>query len=231
MTENNVDNNEVVGKIETLRSHREFAHLPETPLTELATMASRKLYRKNETIFHSGDIIDNCYIIESGSVLLSKESPTGKPFSFLLSGKRAALHAVTNFSPNGRFFSARATEKTSLLVIPSNYFKKWVLRNPDVTNNIILTLGELLDAAYQRLTDLVNESVEQRIINLLLELSSRMGLTLPLTNKDLADMTGTSRETACRVILKLQDSGIVLKSRGQIKILDLPQLESLSTTL
>lgn len=224
-----MDKNDDAGKIETLRAHREFAHLPEKPIAELATNANRKFYKKNEIIFHSGDPTHHCYIVESGSVLLSKESPSGRPFSFLLSGRGAALHAITSFAPNGSFFSARATEKASLLVIPTSYFKKWVLRNPEITNNLLITLEELLDTAYQRIIDLINESVEQRIINCLFKLSSPLGLTLPLTNKDLANMTGTSRETASRVIHKLQDIGLVSKSRGKIKILDVSQLESLST--
>jgi CRP-like cAMP-binding protein len=229
--EKNVDRIDVAGKIKTLRAHREFSDLPEKLVKELATMASRRIYKRNEIIFHSGDTSHHCYIVESGSVLLSKESPSGKPFSFLLSGRGATLNAVTNFFFNGRFFSARATEEASLLVIPSSNFNEWVLGNREISRNIINTLEELLDTAYQRIIDLINESVEQRIINLLFNLSSRLGRTLPLTNKDLADMTGTSRETACRVIHKLQDAGLVSKSRGKIKILDLSQLESLSSSI
>lgn len=221
--------NNTAEKIETLRTHRDFVYLPEKIIEELAIMASRRFYKKGEFIFHAGDKTDHCHFVESGCVLLSKESPSGKSIAFLLAERGATLNAVTCFKPCARFFSARSIEKSSVLVIPSNNFKQWVFRNPALTKNIIITLGDLLDAAYQRILDIVEESVEQRIINILFMVSRRLGLTLPLTNKDIADMSGTSRETAARIISKLQGSGIIIKSRSKIKIINVSQLKSLST--
>lgn len=224
-----MSNHAVAEKIETLRLHRDFSYLPAKAITELATMASREFYKKDEFIFHSGDPTTQCHFVESGYILLSKESSSGKSFAFLLAGKGATLNAITCFKPSARFFSARAIENASVLTISRNNFQKWVFAHPDVTKNIITTLGELLDAAYQRIVDLVSSSVEQRVINTLCMISHRLGPTLPLTNKDLAEMTGTSRESAARAISKLQDSGLLSKSRGIIKILNASNLTALST--
>lgn len=225
-----MSNDDVAQKIEVLRFHRDFCTLPEQNIKELAAMANRRFFKKGEFIFHAGDPTNHCHFVESGCILLSKSTSTGKSITFLLLEKGATLNAVTCFKPCPRFFSARVLKNASVLAIPRKDFKDWVFKNPELTNNIICTLGDLLDAAYHRMIDQVNESAEQRIINTLYMISSRLGSTLPLTNNDLADLIGTSRETAARSIVKLQKSGLLSKSRGKITILNATQLKFLSTT-
>jgi CRP-like cAMP-binding protein len=60
-------------------------------------------------------------------------------------------------------------------------------------------------------------------------LASRVGPNLPMTNDDISDMTGISRETVARAISRLQKGGLLCKLRGQIEILDLPQLDVMAT--
>jgi CRP-like cAMP-binding protein len=169
-------------------------------------------------------------LVESGRVILSKDAPSGKAFTFLIATRGLPLNAVACFKPRPRFFSARAVEKTMVIAIPSPAFKQWVLENADVAACILDTMGNLLDGAYTRILDLIDESVEQRILNALNMLSLRIGPDLPMTNNDIADMTGTSRETAARVISRLQEAGLIRKSRGHIEILNGLQLDGLSTS-
>lgn len=202
----------------------------ESSLATLAQMARRLQYDKGEFVFHFGDLSEYFYIVENGRVIISKDTPSGKSFTFLVATRGITLNAVACFKPQPRFFSARAAEKTSVIAIPSLAFKNWVLDNPEVTAGILSTMGDLLDGAFTRILDLIEESVEQRILNSLNMLSSRIGPDLPMTNNDIADMIGTSRETASRVISRLQEAGLLTKSRGYLKILNMPELEKLSTS-
>ncbi|MFC1847528.1 Crp/Fnr family transcriptional regulator [Chloroflexota bacterium] len=70
--------------------------------------------------------------------------------------------------------------------------------------------------------------MEQRLVSVLLMLSSKIGLTLPFTRQDIADMTGTTIETAIRVMSHLRDRGIIRSSRGKITIIDKEKLRLLS---
>jgi len=72
------------------------------------------------------------------------------------------------------------------------------------------------------------ERVEQRLANALLMLFARVGPSLHFTRQELADMTGTTVETAIRVISRLQKSGVVRTTRGRITIVDLEKLRLLS---
>ncbi len=224
-----MSNNDIAKKIEVIKCHHDFCTLPERNIKELATKAKRLFFKRGDFVFHAGDPSDYCHFVESGCVLLSKNSSIGKSITFLLLEKGATLNAVTCFKPCPKHFTARVVRNASVLAIPRKDFKEWVFRDPVLTCNIICTLGDLLDGAYHRLLDHVNESAEQRIINTLSMISSRLGATLPLTNNDLADLIGTSRETAARVIIRLQKYGLLSKSRGQITILNASQLKFMST--
>src|SRR5210317_1371106 len=216
--------------LETLKLDINLSRATELSLAKLSKIARRVEFDKGEYIFSEGDASKYFYIVESGRVILSKDSPSGKAFTFLVATRGLPLNAVACLKPRPRFFSARAAEKTTVIAIPSRAFKQWILDNPDVAAGILDTMADLLDGAYNRILDLIDESAEQRILNALNMLSSRIGPNLPMTNHDIADMTGTSRETAARVISRLQAAGLIRKSRSHIEILNGPQLDGLSTS-
>ncbi|WP_319762521.1 Crp/Fnr family transcriptional regulator [Maridesulfovibrio sp.] len=204
------------------------ADLPE--LAELSTKVRRKNYRKGEIIFKAGDDSNNFCLVESGKVILSKQSPSGKSFTYLIATRGMTLNGITCFKSGPRLFSARVVQDSAIITIPCQDFKFWVENTPAVAMGILGTMGELLDGAYTRIIDLIDESVETRILNVLSMLSTRIGENLPLTNGDIAEMVGTSRESAARVISRLQEAGIVTKARGSISILNKEQLDETASS-
>lgn len=216
--------------LRTLQEDVNLRHASPEALDRLAQNARRVAYEKGDYVFDAGDPADYYYLVESGRVVLAKESPSGKVFTFMIALRGRPLNAITCFKSGVRFFSARVAEKAVLIAIPCHVFKAWVLDNPDVVAGILTTMGNLLDGAYTRILDIIDESAEKRVLNSLVMLSARVGTELPLTNNDVAEMTGVSRETAARVISRLQEGGLLEKSRGSIRILNLEQLEELSTS-
>ena len=194
-------------------------------LKELSSKASQRKFKKGDFIFKAGDESHTFYLVENGKVILSKESPSGKSFTYLVATRGMTLNGITCFKSGPRIFSARVVEDSSIITIPCHEFRYWVENNPPVAMGILGTMGELLDGAYTRIIDLIDESVETRILNVLSMLSTRIGSELPLTNEDLAGMVGTSRESAARVISRLQENGIVSKGRGSITVLEKEQLD------
>jgi len=93
---------------------------------------------------------------------------------------------------------------------------------------IISVLGGRLRDAQGRLRDLAGERVEQRLARTLLMLSVKLGSTLPFTRQEIADMAGTTTETAIRLMSNLKDRGIIRSTRGKVVILDETKLKLLS---
>lgn len=212
--------------IQALQADINLYQAEPTALEELADKARRLHFEKGEYVFKAGDETSHFYLVESGLVIMSKESPSGKSFTYMAATAGIPLGAITCFRPSPRVFSALVAVDASVIAIPAPEFRQWVLDNPPVANKILSTMGDLLDGAYTRIIDLIDESVETRILNVLCMLSSRIGMELPLTNADLAEMVGTSRESAARVLSRLQREGIISKTRGSIAILDKQQLDN-----
>jgi len=76
--------------------------------------------------------------------------------------------------------------------------------------------------------DLAGERVEQRIAGVLVMLSTKLGETLPFTRQEIADMSGTTTETAIRVMSDLRNRGIIRSTRGKVTVLDADKLRLLS---
>jgi len=216
--------------VEALQTDASLQAASPAKLAELASHARLLSFNKGEYVFTTGDDADFYYLVESGRIILTKDSPSGKVFTFMIAVRGRPLNAITCFKSGKRFFSARVAKHATVVAIPSHIFRSWALSIPEVSADILITMGDLLDSAYTRILDIIEESAETRVLNALTMLSSKIGATLPLTNTDVADITGVSRETAARIISRLQDVGLIEKSRGSIKVIDLPQLNALSTS-
>ena len=215
--------------VETLKLDVNLNRSTGEALEELALKAHLLEFDRGKYVFNSGDALDYVHIVESGIIILSREAPSGKAFTFLIAVRGMPLNAITCFMAGPKFFSARAADRATVVAIPSAVFRQWVLDHPKVTAGILDTMGNLLDGTYTRILDIIDQSAETRILNALNMLSGKIGATLPLTNGDMAEMTGVSRETAARVISRLQKINLISKSRGSITVLDKTELQKLST--
>ena len=103
---------------------------------------------------------------------------------------------------------------------------------PAVVKELALTIGRRLRAAHDSVKALAVDPVETRLAATLLRLAEREGtrgphgLTLPfhLTRQSLADMTGTTVETAIRVVSRWLKEGLVLDDAGRLVVRDVPAL-------
>jgi CRP-like cAMP-binding protein len=220
----------IEGIVKILKSDVNLNLAPDHAIEDLARYAERRYFQKGEYVFRAGEDSDYYYAVEKGRIILSKEAPSGKIFTYVIAVPGMTLNAVTCFKPQVRFFSARVAENSTVIAVPCEKFRKCVLKYPEVTAGILNYLGGMIDAAYTRILDIIDESAETRVLNALAMLCSRIGEDLPLTNSDVAEMTGVSRETAARVISRLQEAGLISKMRGTIKVLDKARLEELSTS-
>ena len=124
--------------------------------------------------------------------------------------------------------SAQTVTDTEVLGIKRADFSAFLASRPQVALRIINILGGRLRDAQSRLRDLAGERVEQRVASVLEMLSSKLGPTLPFTRQEIADMTGTTTETAIRVMSLLKSRGIISSVRGKVTITDEQKLRLLS---
>jgi len=205
-----------------------FSELSEKELAELAGLAARRSFATGEFVFWEGDAPDSFYIVIEGRVKVLKHSSLGKEFIIAFFGSGEMFGEVAVFQDRPYPASAQAAADTKVLRIRREDFLSFVAQRPQVVLRIISVLGERLRDAQGRLKDLAGERVEQRLARTLLMLSAKLGATLPFTRQEIADMAGTTTETAIRFISRLKDGGIIRSERGRITILDKTKLRLLS---
>jgi len=217
-----------VGKIEVLQQSLIFSSLNKEQLAELAGIAIEHSFMPGESIFLEEDAPDRFYIVQEGKVKVLKHSSLGKEFIIAFFSPGEMFGEVAVFEDRPYPASAQAVVETKVLGINSRDFLAFLASHPTIALRIIGILGGRLRDAQNRLRDLAGERVEQRLSTILLMLASKFGSTLPFTRQEIADMAGTTTETAIRVLSRLKGGGIVRSARGKIIILDETKLRLLS---
>jgi len=202
--------------------------LNDDELGELADLAVNYSFMPNEFIFWDGDAPDWLYMVEEGKVKVIKHSSLGKEFIIAFFGPGEMFGEVAVFENKPYPASAQAVVETRVLGIQRDKFLSFMAYRPQVALRIINVLGERLRDAQSRLRDLAGERVEQRLASTLLMLSTKLGPTLPFTRQELADMAGTTIETAIRTLSQMKDRAIIRTVRGKVIILNEAKLRLLS---
>ena len=216
------------GKAGILKQSFIFSSLNEGELAGLAGLAIERSFVPDEFIFWDGDAPEWFYIVAEGRVKVVKHSSLGKEFIIAFFGSGEMFGEVAVFEDKPYPASAQAVAETKVLGIKREDFLSFLAHRPQVALRIISVLGGRLRDAQSRLKDLAGERVEQRLARTLLMLSAKLGSTLPFTRQEIADMAGTTTETAIRIMSRLKDGGIIRSTRGKIIILNETKLRLLS---
>jgi CRP/FNR family transcriptional regulator len=214
--------------INIIRQSLIFSGLEEDEAAELARLCTEKRLAIGEYAFWEGDEPDRFYLLTSGKIKVVKHSSTGKDFIIAFFEPGEIFGEVAVFENRPYPASAQAVEDSIALGIKREDFLKFLSKRPEVALRLINVLGDRLRTASDRLRDLAGERVEQRLARILLMLSSKLGPSLPFTRQDIADMAGTTIETAIRFLSSLNSRKITRSARGRIVILDELKLKLLS---
>ena len=215
-------------KAQIIKNSSIFSSLKDDELTELVGLAVERSLASDEFVFWDGDAPEWFYIVAEGKVKVIKYSSLGKEFIIAFFGPGEMFGEVAVFENKPYPASAQAVAETRVVGIKREHFLAFLANRPQIALRIINVLGGRLREAQSRLRDLAGERVEQRLASVLLMLSAKRGLTLPFTRQEIADMTGTTTETAIRVISHIKDRKIIRPLRGKVIIINEEKLRLLS---
>lgn len=221
---------------EVLRANPVFAGLPARDVDALAAVARAQTYRPRDFVFMEGDPAAWVCIVESGHVKIVRHSRTGKDVVLELLGPGEIFGGVAVMERRPYPAAAQATETSSVLKIPAAAALALAERHPSVVREMALMIGRRLRAAHDSVKSLSVDPVEARLAAAVVRLAERegsrdrVGVTLPfhLTRQSLADMTGTTVETAIRVVSRWVRDGIVADHGGHLVLRDVDALRALA---
>jgi CRP-like cAMP-binding protein len=221
--------------VDVLRQVPLFASLSIEQITAAAEWFRVETFDQDALIFLEGDPADRLWVVSVGQVKIVKHTSDGQEnlLEVITPGEMfggAALLLVVHPA------SAVAMTPTTALSIERGPYLHLIRQYPDIALRIIYLLGERLQAA-MKMRALAVERVDVRLANILLKLCNKAGtavsegtrINLPLSRQDLADMAGTTIETAIRVMSRFRKEGLVhTEPGGYIVVLDHERLQLLS---
>lgn len=215
-------------KVSILKASSIFGCLQDGELEDLAGNATLHSYKSGSFIFWEGDSPHYFYIVAKGRVKALKNSSAGREVTIAFFENYEMFGEVAVFQNMPYPASVQAVVDTDVLQINKDDFLSFLGRSPQVALGIIHILGERLREAHERFKDIAGERVEQRIARILLMLSEKNGPVLLYKRQDIAEMSGTTTETAIRVMVHFKEIGVIDSVRGKITILNARKLKLLS---
>jgi CRP/FNR family transcriptional regulator len=169
-------------------------------------------------------------------VRIVRHSRSGKDVVLDLLGPTEVFGGVAVMERRPYPASAQTTEPSDVLKIPADAMIALAERHPSLIKEMALLIGRRLRAAHDSVKSLSVDPVEARLAAALVRLADREGLrdqrgvALPfhLTRQSLADMTGTTVETAIRVLSRWLKDELVVDEAGRLVLIDLDALRELA---
>jgi CRP-like cAMP-binding protein/FixJ family two-component response regulator len=226
-------------KLAILQRHSIFANASPELLKNLASECSIKSLDTGEFIVHEGEKSKGGFIPLSGRLSVTKSSSNGKELivSLLSAGDPFGIfYILENFSGTT---AVRAQVPSKILWIPKSSFAHFMSKDISVTSHLCEVLSKHLVNSHLLSSSLAHTKVEDRIVKTLLALLPQFGkgkdtpqIRIYITRRELADLTGTTPETAIRVTKNLEREGYLDLSRpGIIKILNKEKLDKFAEGL
>jgi CRP-like cAMP-binding protein len=218
---------------ELLRKLPFFRRVAPELRARVAAVARLKRHDKGELIFAEGDPSHAFIIIVSGRVKVFKSTPGGKEIILEIFGDGDPLGAVAVYEGAPFFASALALEASELLVIDQRDFFRLLEEHPAFVRGLLSGLTIRLAELTRRLAELTGARVEARFARLFLKLCEQIGrdqqgrvfVPMPLSRQELADLTGTTIETAIRIMSRWQKDDVLLTEKDGFVVVARDALE------
>jgi CRP/FNR family transcriptional regulator len=208
-----------------------FAGLPATDLTQLAEQTRHDHFEREAVIFFQGDECDRVWLVQSGRVKIVYHETDGREVILEVIAPGEPFGGAVLFMPRHPA-TAKAMEEAETISFSSETYSHFLSGQPRAASKLIRMLGSRLHSM-MGLQILAGERVERRMAHILIKLGDRTGradpdgilITVPLSRQDLADMAGTTLETAIRTMSRFRSQGLIeTKPGGYLLIKDLERL-------
>ena len=220
-------------KSEFLQQFPLFDVLGEEELNYLNNCTQTKTYKKYDHVFSEGDLSDTIFFLTKGVLKLGSHGKDGREVI------KSILHPHAMFGElgivgeeNRKSFAEVMTGPVECLLLKVSDFKILMGKNHQLCFNIINLVGAKLRTAENRLESLIFKDARARIIDFLKDSVAKRGrkvgfemlLKHSLTQQDIANITGTSRQTVTSVLNDLRKSDLIYFNRRSILIRDMQKL-------
>lgn len=201
-----------------------FETLEVADLERVAAVAVPRQFPKHAVIFREGDRSDTCYVVSRGSARAVREHVDGRTISLAHFGPGDIFGELAMFDDERRSATIEAIEDLEAIAILGADMRRLIREHPDLAVKLVISLGRRLRATNERLTRQSFQTVQSRVAEVLSQLCEREGgardVLVTITQADIAQLAGSSRESASRFLAVLERAGVVSQGRGRLTVHD-----------
>ena len=201
-----------------------FTQLVDAELDAVRALANEKNYPKNAVILTEGEMGDSLYMIQSGKVKVFIGDENGREIILKILSPGAFFGEMSMIDKQPRSASVRTIESSSFLVLTHAAFERAIEQVPRIANLVMRVLAERVREADRKIGTLALMDVYGRVASTLLELAvyndGKLMVGEKLSQQDLANMVGASREMVNRILKDLSDRGFISIESKEITIVN-----------
>jgi CRP/FNR family transcriptional regulator len=215
-----------------LRQAPLFNALDEEEARALRRQMTEVKLSRGEHLFSEGDDGDCLYVVLDGKMKLTRAATDGRENLLSVLGPGDMFGELSLFDPRPRTSTASAVTDATLASLRHESLRPWLKERPEVSTHMLRALAQRLRRANDVTADLVFTDVPGRVAKNLLDLADRFGteesdglhVHHDLTQEELAQLVGASRETVNKALADFAARGWLQISARSVLILDQERL-------
>ncbi len=211
-----------------------FSTLHTGDLQRIAELAVPRVFDPGQVVFREGDSSDTCYVVRSGRARAIRGHSGGRTITLATFGPGDIFGELAMFEEERRSATVEAIEPTAVVAVLGPDMRRLMVEHPEISTRLVIALGRRLRETNERLARQSFQTVQSRVAAVLSELvvqehpdgvQDGQDVLVTATQADLAQLAGSSRESASRFLAVLERAGVISQGRGRLVVHDVRALE------
>jgi CRP/FNR family transcriptional regulator, cyclic AMP receptor protein len=203
-----------------------FATLEPSDLQRIAEVAVPRQFDPGQVVFREGDASDTCYVVRDGHARAIRTHGDGRTITLATFGPGDIFGELAMFEDERRSATIEAIDPTSVVGVLGPDMRRLMKEHPEISSRLVIALGRRLREMNERLSRQSFQTVQSRVAVVLSELVAQeiaagkdaTDVLVTATQADLAQLAGSSRESASRFLAVLERAGVISQGRGRLVV-------------
>ena len=205
-----------------------FETLAREELEQVAQVAVPRGFVRGEVVFREGDESDTCYVVRTGHARAVRAHQDGRTITLASFGPGDIFGELAMFDDELRSATVESIDEMQAIAILGADMRRLLRSHPDIAVKSSIALAARLRAANERLARQSFQTVQSRVAAVLSQLVSQArdegadgaDVEVTATQADIAQLAGSSRESASRFLAVLERAGVISQGRGRLTVHD-----------
>jgi CRP/FNR family transcriptional regulator, cyclic AMP receptor protein len=202
-----------------------------------STLVPEDLQRIAEVVFREGDASDTCYVVRDGRARALRTHTDGRTLTLATFGPGDIFGELALFEDERRSATVEAIERTGTVAVLGPDMRRLMAEHAEISSRLVIALGRRLRETNERLARQSFQTVQSRVAVVLSQLVEQQAeehtdgagdggdVLVTATQADLAQLAGSSRESASRFLAVLERAGVISQGRGRLVVHDAQALK------